>query len=99
MGNREHLKVLNDKFVLNNHLGLILAIFLSGTFLRFLQQNGSNMPFLYRVPSHSIALIKGQVKDFVTNQIFQANSNLTSQEALKIASSARLAGTVYMIGQ
>merc|ERR1719507_453563 len=37
-------------------------------------------------------LIKGQVKNFVTNQIFQANSNLTSQEALKIASSARLAG-------
>ena len=44
-------------------------------------------------------IIKGQVKNFVTNQTFQANSNLTSQEALKIASSARLAGTVYMIGQ
>ena len=44
-------------------------------------------------------IIKGQVKNFVTNQTFQANSNLTSKEALKIASSARLAGTVYMIGQ
>ena len=36
-------------------------------------------------------LVKGQLKNFATNQLYEAKSNLTSSEALRVASAARKA--------
>ena len=44
---------------------------------------------LYNIPT--IDIIKGQITNYITRKTYFARSNLTSQEALKIATQAKLA--------